>query len=307
MDGDNAQKRTAHVWENAPPVSTVGDQFHHAPRPSPAARRPAKAGASVARGRAERMSALIAPALAAAAIPAVVLVGLAKGGFAGVGTLATPLLALVVSPVEAAAILLPILIVQDVVSVWVFRHDWDRGVLVATLPGAVVGIAVGYLFAARVTPAAVGLAVGLISILFALRQLTRHSSQRTARPPSAWRASLSGIGAGFTSQVAHAGAPPFQMYVIPLQLPRDVFVGTSAIFFATLNWLKVPAYLALGQFTVASLRTSAVLMPLAIVSTWLGVWLVRRVPAGAFYKIIYSLMILVGGRLIWSGVLHWRG
>jgi uncharacterized membrane protein YfcA len=249
----------------------------------------------------------IDPLLLAAAIPAVILVGLAKGGFAGIGTLATPLLALVISPVEAASILLPILIVQDAVSVWVFRRQWDANVLVTMLPGAVVGILIGYGYASRVSADAVGVVVGLISVIFALRQFGLGTAPSTSAERSTWKGTLSGIGSGFTSQIAHAGAPPFQLYVIPLRLSRDVYIGTTAIFFAIVNWLKVPAYVALGQFSGTSMRTSAMLMPLAFLSTWLGVWLVRRVPADNFFRIIYLLMILVGVRLIWSGMEHWMG
>ena len=236
-----------------------------------------------------------------AAIPAVILVGLAKGGFSGVGTVATPLLALTVSPVQAAAILLPILILPDAVSVWVFRHDWSRGVVASTLPGAVCGILLAYAFAAHVSAATVGLMVGAISIVFALRQLHRGTGSGRRRTPSIWLGLLSGTGAGFTSQISHAGAPPFQMYVLPLGLSRNSFVGTSAIFFAAVNWLKVPAFIALGQFTHQTLSTSLALMPLAFVATWAGVWLVRRVPADRFFRIIYGLMLLVGIRLVWSG------
>jgi hypothetical protein len=109
------------------------------------------------------------------------------------------------------------------------------------------------------------------------------------------------MAAGFTSQVAHAGGPPFQIYVLPRRLPRDAFIGTSAIFFAVVNWMKVPAYFALGAFTPKVLATAGVLLPLAIASTWAGVWLVRRVPAEGFYKVIYVLLVAVGGKLVFDG------
>ncbi|HEY9234273.1 MAG TPA: sulfite exporter TauE/SafE family protein, partial [Phenylobacterium sp.] len=125
---------------------------------------------------------------------------------------------------------------------------------------------------------------------------------RTGKPERLpWRGVLAGVAAGFTSQIAHAGGPPFQIYVLPKNLPRDVFIGTSAIFFAVVNWMKVPAYWALGQFTREALTTAAVLLPLAIVSTYAGVWLVRRVPAARFYRIIYLLLIAVGSKLAWDG------
>jgi uncharacterized membrane protein YfcA len=245
------------------------------------------------------------PFFYAVAVPAVILLGLAKGGFAGIGVIAVPLMALVISPVLAASITLPILIVQDVVSVWAFRKTWDAKVLRLMLPSAVVGIALGYALAAFVKPGAVELAVGAVAIVFALLRLWAERSSAPARAPQVervpWRGVVAGVAAGFTSQIAHAGGPPFQMYVLPKNLPRDTFIGTSAIFFAVVNWMKVPAYWALGQFTREAMATAAVLLPLAIASTYAGVWLVRRVPAANFYRIIYLLLIAVGAKLAWDG------
>ncbi|MBA3880653.1 MAG: hypothetical protein C0500_13170 [Sphingobium sp.] len=239
----------------------------------------------------------------ALAVPAVILLGLAKGGFAGMGALSLPMIALVISPVRAAAILLPILIVQDIVSVWAFRKSWDGYVLGWTLPGAAVGIALGYLFAARVSADAVLGLVGGISIVFGFYRLwiERRGMPRASMAPG-WMGAVAGIASGFTSQVAHAGQPPFQLWVLPRNLPRDVLVGTTAIFFAAVNWIKVPAYWALGQFTPANLAVAAMLMPVAIGSTLAGVWLVRRVPPERFYTAIYVLMIAVGVKLVWDAV-----
>ena len=244
------------------------------------------------------------PAFWIAAVVAVVLLGLAKGGFAGMGALSLPLVAMTISPVRAAAILLPILIVQDVVGVWAFRRTWDGYILGWMLPGAVVGIALGYAFAASVSPDAVLGVVGAVSILFGLYRLwvARRGAVETASDSPGWVGALFGVASGFTSQVAHAGQPPFQLWVLPRQLNRDVLVGTTAIFFAAVNWIKVPAYVALGQFSRANLTTAAALVPVAIASTFAGVWLVRRVPASRFYTAIYVLMIVVGAKLVWDAV-----
>ncbi len=238
----------------------------------------------------------------ALAIPAVVMLGLSKGGFAGIGALSLPILAMATSPVRAAAILLPILIVQDVVGIWAFRRAWDAGVLAWTLPGAVVGIALGYLFAAQVSETAVLGLVGTISVGFGLYRLwvDRRGTMMTAARAPGWIGTVLGLASGFTSQVAHAGQPPFQIYVLPKRLPRDVLVGTTAIFFAAVNWIKVPAYWALGQFSRDTLGVAAVLLPVAILSTFAGVWLVRRVSPERFYVAIYLLMVLVGAKLIWD-------
>ncbi len=240
----------------------------------------------------------------ATAIPAVILMGLSKGGFAGLGALGMPLMALTIPPVKAAAIALPILICQDVFSVWVYRRTWDRRNLRYLLPGAIAGIGLAYLFAARVPDAAVALMLGLISVVFALRRFIGRKSAAASAPvapirPLGW---FWGAIAGFTSMIAHAGGPPFQIYTLPQRLPRDIFVGTGVIFFALVNLIKVPPYFALGQFSPQNLLTSVALFPLAILSTWAGVWLVRRFSSERFYDVVYVLLLLLGCKLVFDGL-----
>lgn len=242
------------------------------------------------------------PLFYAAAVPAVVLLGLAKGGFSGIGVLAVPLMTLAVSPVQAASITLPILLVQDAVSVWVFRRAWEGRSLAILIPSSMVGIALGYVLAAHVSSAAVELAVGLISLVFGVRQLW-ILWRGVVRPhkSSDIIGVLWGTTAGFTSQIAHAGGIPFQIYMLPKRLERDVFIGTSAIFFAATNWMKVPTYAALGQFTRANMATSLALFPLAVASTIVGAKLIRSVAPERFYKLVYLLLILTGLKLTWDG------
>lgn len=236
------------------------------------------------------------------AVPAVVLLGFSKGGLAGVGSLALPLIVLVIEPVQAAGIMLPILIAQDAVGVWSFRRHLDWYVLGWILPGATLGILIGYLFAATVSSAAVMALVGIISIAFGAYRLWlgRHGPPRAGGSSPGWVGSLFGVASGFTSQIAHAGAPPFQLWVLPRRLPRDVLVGTSAVYFAAINWIKVPAFAALGQLNTTNMLTAAALLPVAIASTFAGVWLVRRIDGERFYTIIYCLMMLVGVLLLYE-------
>lgn len=235
---------------------------------------------------------------------AVILLGLAKGGLSGVGALATPLVALVLPPTIAAALLLPILIVQDVVSVWSFRKTWDGWVIAWMLPGAAVGIAAGYLYAERVDEAKLMAALGAITLAFGLYRLWVERGGRVvaASTSPGWVGSLFGVATGFTSQIAHAGGPPFQMWVTPRRLPHLVFVGTSSILFAAINWMKVPAYIALGAFPHEVLVAALLLMPLAIVSTLLTVRWLKRIDGARFYVIIYLLMVLLGAKLVWDGL-----
>lgn len=237
------------------------------------------------------------------AVPGVILLGFSKGGLAGVGSLALPLMVLAIDPVQAAAIMLPILIAEDTVGVWAFRRHLDWYVLGWTVPGATFGILLGYLFAASVPSAAVMALVGVIAITFGAYRLWlgRQGAPKAAAASSpGWVGALFGVASGFTSQIAHAGAPPFQLWVLPRRLPRDVLVGTSAVFFALINWIKVPAFAALGQFSATNVLTAAALLPVAIVSTFAGVWLVRRIDGERFYKIIYWLMVLVGVVLLFE-------
>ncbi len=238
------------------------------------------------------------------AIAAIVLVGLSKGGFAGLGALGTPLLAIGIGdPVRAAAILLPILIAQDAVGITAFRRHWDRHVLIVMLPGAMLGILLGYLLAARISGAAVMAALGLISILFGAWRLLleRRGTIGSANAPD-WVGRLLGVAAGFTSQIAHAGGPPFQMWVMPRRLPHTVFAGTTAFFFAAVNLIKLPAYFSLGQFTSANLLASLLLLPFAIAGSLAGVWLVKRISGERFYPFVYALMIVAGAKLLWDGL-----
>jgi uncharacterized protein len=235
---------------------------------------------------------------------AIILVGLAKGGFAGLGAAAIPLLALVMNPVAAAGMLLPILMAQDIVSVWAFRKSFDRRTLILTVPGAAIGIYLGWWFAAVVDTEAIRGLVGIIALAFGMyRMMPLIGRQiRVTGPAPEWIGTIMGGVSGFTSQVAHAGGPPFQIWALSRNFPHLVFVGTSSIFFAIINWMKVPAYAALGQFNTQNMTLTALFMPLAIASTFAGVWLVKRVSAARFNLIINGLMIAIGLELIRQAV-----
>jgi uncharacterized protein len=230
---------------------------------------------------------------------AVFLVGIAKGGFAGLGAVAMPLLALVMDPVAGAAMLLPILLVQDVVSVWSFRKDYDAQTLKLMIPGALIGIFLGWFLASRVSVDGVRALVGLIALLFGAYRLAGFGKPRIdAKPlPKALGVFWGGVS-GFTSQVAHAGGPPFQIWALSRHFPHTIFIGTSSIFFAIVNWVKVPAYLALGQFTWVNMKLTLMFMPLAIGSTFAGVYLVKRISPARFNTLISILMMVVGAELL---------
>jgi uncharacterized protein len=245
------------------------------------------------------------------AIPAVTVLGLGKGGFVGVGMIATPLLALAVPPLQGAAILLPILMCQDIISIWTYRRHWSAWNLKVLMPGAVLGTSAAAVFASSVSDAGIEVTIGAIGLAFVFytwlgpRLLSglRQAADEPRRPPVALGV-LWGAMSGFMSLLIQVGAPPFQIHILPQRLDKLTLVGTSVIFFAFVNWMKVLPYFALGQFSPRNFATSLALLPLAIAANFLGIWLVRKTPQERFYQISYLLMFLISLALLWQG---WRG
>jgi uncharacterized membrane protein YfcA len=172
------------------------------------------------------------------------------------------------------------------------------------LPAAMAGIAIGWFTAAWVTSTHVRLLVGVIALLFAADYLRQRLSAKPveAKTHNATKGSLWGAIAGFTSFVSHAGGPPYQFYTLPLGQDPKVFVGTSVIFFAIVNAVKLVPYFALGQFDPTNLATSAILMPIAPVATLAGAWIVRRIDRTIFYPFMYIMVLAVGVKLVYDGL-----
>jgi len=250
------------------------------------------------------MSLLANPQALLLAILAVTVLGMSKGGFLSMSVLATPLLALAMPPTTAVAMMLPVLMVQDLVGVWAFRKTWDGWCLAWTLPGGALGVALGTLFAASVSEQRMLLALGVVTLVFGLYRLWIERGGRIAAPSNSpgWVGALFGTASGFTSQVAHAGAPPLQMWLGPRRLSHEAFIGTSGIFFAAVNWMKVPSYLMLGALNRETLEAAALLTPLAIATTLISIRVVRRFHPDRFYTMIHVLLVVLGTKLIWDGL-----
>ncbi|WP_435171324.1 sulfite exporter TauE/SafE family protein [Falsirhodobacter sp. 1013] len=229
---------------------------------------------------------------------AVFVVGLSKGGLGGMSLLGVPLMALVMPPVTAAAILLPVLVIMDIISVATWRRWADWQILRRILPFSVIGIGIGWATAELVSDSMVRLIVGLVSLAFVARAI--FGAAGGGAPTAAAR--FWGGLAGYTSFVAHAGGPPLQIYMMPLRLDPKIFTGTTVMFFAITNALKLVPYAALGEFSSENLARSTVMLPLAVGATWLGSWTVRRMHPRVFYPFTYASVALVGIKLVWDGV-----
>ncbi|MCC7347972.1 MAG: sulfite exporter TauE/SafE family protein [Variibacter sp.] len=241
------------------------------------------------------------------AVLAVTSLGFSKGGFAGAGMVATPMMSLFMPPLQASALLLPVQIVQDVLSMWIFRRHYSAWNLKVMIPGAFLGVGLAWLLAAHVSDNFVRIALGVVSILFVLHAwLVRPGA--VERPPAAVAGVFWGSVAAFTSALCQAGGPPFQMFVLRQNLDKMSYVGTFVFFFGVVNALKVVPYFALGQFTVEYFSMTVLLIPVATISNYLAVWLVRRTPTVLFYRVAHVLTFIISLELIRAGVLGmWRG
>jgi uncharacterized membrane protein YfcA len=240
-------------------------------------------------------------AFVAVAILAAFTVGLSKGGLPAVGSLAVPLMALVISPVVAAGLLLPIYIASDGVGLWLYRREFSARNLQILVPAGLLGVGIGWMAAEAVSEEIVLLFVGFVGLFYCLSSWLRR--QPTHPRPADWPRGLAwGTLSGFSSFVAHSGAAPFQVYVLPQRLEKMVFAGTSTILFAIINFAKIPPYWALGQMNLGTIESAAILMPVAMVGAVSGMYATRLLPERVFFESVKIALFLISLKLVWDGL-----
>lgn len=250
------------------------------------------------------------PVFYAVAIPAVLLVGVSKGGFGGgVALLGVPMLALSIPLVQAAAILLPILCLMDLFALRAYRGQYSAENLRVLVPAALLGIAAAGLAFGALSEAFIRGLVGGIAVAFAARYgigvLRADGADAPATPASPLRGLFWGASTGFASTIAHAGGPPLAVYMLPQRLTPTHYVGTTVILFTVVNYVKLVPYCLLGQLHGGNLATSLVLAPLAPLGIALGRWLHDRVSERVFYHVSYAMLMIVGAKLLfdaWPGI-----
>ena len=242
------------------------------------------------------------PFFYAVTIPAVLLLGVSKSGFgAGFGSLAVPMMALAVTVPQAAAILMPVLLLMDILGMAAFRKDFDLKLLKFLIPFGLLGIVIGALLFKLLNAHTVAGLVGLFTLAFLAQRLLFPPKPDSAPPPK-WLGALLTATSGFTSFIAHAGGPPISAYVIPLRLSPVRFTATMAFFFFVINLAKWVPYAWLGLLDTRSMATSLVLLPIAPIGVWIGVHLARRIDPLLFYRLLYLGMFLTGTKLVWDAV-----
>ena len=239
----------------------------------------------------------------AAATVAVLIVGIAKGGLGGgVAVVGVPLMAMVISPAQAAAVLLPILMVMDVLAVRAYRGAWDWANLRVLVPAALGGTAIGAATFGYLTPDGLRALVAAIALTYSLQYFApRAASAR--RPPRRGAGVVWGALAGFASFSVHAGGPPLHAYLLPQGMDRTTFQATGVAFFFVVNWSKVGPYAWLGQWNADNLLTSLVLLPLAPVGIWIGRRLHERATDELFFRIVHASLFVIGVKLLYDVML----
>lgn len=254
------------------------------------------------------MSLILDPWFYLVAIPGILIVGIGKGGFAGgLGMIAVPMMALTTSPVQAASIMLPILCVMDITGLRAWISTWNTALMMRLIPGAMLGTLIGYLTFEYVSDAALKLLLGAIAIIFTLNHWSKRwrkaaPKARISELEDHLRGGFWSTLSGFTSFLAHAGAPPLMIYLLPKQLDKRLMVGTVTIFFAIVNYVKLVPYAALGLLDATNLGTSLVLSPLAVMGVKIGIKLHNKIDPVLFFRLMYISLFGTGLKLMWDGL-----
>jgi len=238
----------------------------------------------------------------ATAIPAVLLLGISKSGFgAGLGSLAVPLMALAIPVPQAAAVLMPVLLLMDVMGVAAFRRSFQLKLLKLLIPFGLLGTVIGTVLFKLMDAKTVAAVVGAFTLLF-LAQRLLFPPRPDSAPPPRWVGAILTTVSGFTSFVSHTGGPPVNAYVIPLRLSPVHFAATMAAYFFVINVAKWGPYAWLGLLDTRNLATSMLLLPVAPFGVWAGVRIARRIDPKLFYRVLYVGMFLTGVKLLWDGL-----
>ena len=241
------------------------------------------------------------PFFYAVAIPAVLLLGIGKSGFGvGFGSLAVPLMALAVTVPQAAAMLMPVLLLMDLLGLAAFRKHFDPKLIRFLVPWGLAGTLVGTFSFKLLDAKLVAGVVGVVTLAFLAQRLLFPPKPDSPHPPT-WLGAILTTMSGFTSFVAHSGAPPVNMYVIPMRLPPLVFAATMSVYFTAMNLSKWIPYAWLGLLDVGNMATSLALLPFAPIGVWAGVRLAHHIKPALFYRLVYAGMLLTGLKLVWDG------
>ncbi|MDO6731202.1 sulfite exporter TauE/SafE family protein [Marinovum sp. 2_MG-2023] len=230
------------------------------------------------------------------------MLGLSKGGVPMLAMLSVPFMSIFMAPTMAAGLLLPLYILADTYAIYLFRKAFSVKNLKIMLPGAVVGVLAAFFSVSVVPGDAIKLLVAGIGFYYLINSVRnrmsgveRQPKQAGVRPGLFW-----GTLAGFTSYISHAGGPPFQAYVLPQKLDKMVYLGTTTIFFAVVNLMKLPPYIVAGQITWESLPDAMWLAPCTLLGAWSGARIARVLPQKVFFILVELALAAVSLKLVYE-------
>jgi len=179
-----------------------------------------------------------------------------------------PLLSLIIPAQQAVGIVLPLLMFADVFAVYFYWKEWEKRYLLLLLIPGLIGVVFGTFILKDIDEQTLKRIIGgftLIAVSFKILSDQLKSIQYKAHD---WHGRLAGWAAGFASALANVGGPPITVYLL-LQdnmTPRK-FVGTSTLFFAIINWTKLPGFIGLGILDINKFLSVAwvlIIIPFAI-------------------------------------------
>ena len=234
-------------------------------------------------------------------VPAIILYGIAKSGLGGsISLISVPLMILVMPLTQALAIILPILIFSDIVAVYRFRKEFDFSTLKLIVPFAGIGIFVGSLTFSYFSEDILKFIVGLMGFFFTAHYFLLKKNKEEKSTKSFLKGSICSTIAGFTSFCVHAGGTPTSIYLLPLRMKKEIYVGTRVIFFTFVNLIKLPFYLHLSMLNLQTFKQSLILLPLAIFGIYIGYKILKIIDEKLFYNVLYVLILLTSSKLIFD-------
>ena len=232
-------------------------------------------------------------------VPAIILYGIAKSGLGGsISLISVPLMTVVMPLNQALAVILPILIFSDIVAVYRFRREFDFSTLKLIVPFAALGIIIGSFTFKYFSEDLLKLIVGIMGFLFAGHYFLFKKEKKIPAKKNFLKGAIFSSIAGFSSFCVHAGGTPTSIYLLPLRLKKEIYVGTRIIFFTFVNLIKLPLYIYLSMMNLDTLYQSIFLLPLAITGIFIGYKILKIIDENLFYNIIYALILLSSTKLI---------
>ena len=232
-------------------------------------------------------------------VPAIILYGIAKSGLGGsISLISVPLMTVVMPLNQALAVILPILIFSDIVAVYRFRREFDFSTLKLIVPFAALGIIIGSFTFKYFSEDLLKLIVGIMGFLFAGHYFLFKKEKKTPAKKNFLKGAIFSSIAGFSSFCVHAGGTPTSIYLLPLRLKKEIYVGTRIIFFTFVNLIKLPLYIYLSMMNLDTLYQSIFLLPLAITGIYIGYKILKIIDENLFYNIIHALILVTSTKLI---------